>query len=97
MTFFMTEAERLAYESVGDSQAFMLIHSGSSIRKRSNWHLHVLVIQYRWQKAWAYSVLGAKNTVRALYSACKTFGLPGQTSDASFKQTRARRATDVKP
>ena len=62
MVFFVSEAERLALESVGDSQAFMLIHSGSSIRKRSNWHLHVFVVQHRWQKAWVYSVLGLKNT-----------------------------------
>lgn len=68
MSFFFLEAQRLAFESVGDSEAFMLIHSGSSIRKRSNWHLHVFVVQYRWQKAWVYSVLGIKNIALAVLS-----------------------------
>ena len=93
MTFFMSEAERLATESVGDSQAFMLIHSGSSIRKRSNWHLHVFIVQHRWQKAWVYSVLGLKNTALALYYAARrAFGLPNQTPNPSFKRTRLRRS-----
>ena len=67
VTFFMGEAERLAHGAVGDAQAFMLIHSGSSIRKRPNWHLHVFVVQRRWQKAWVYTVLGAKNFALAIY------------------------------
>ncbi|AXI02850.1 hypothetical protein HYN46_08365 [Aquirhabdus parva] len=67
----MLEAERLAFNSVGDSQAFMLIHSGRSIRKRLNWHLHVFVVQYRWQKAWVYSILGIKNASLALYYAIR--------------------------
>lgn len=70
MSFFATEAERLAYEAVGDAQAFMLIHSGSSIRKRPNWHGHVFVVQRRWQKAWVYAVLATKNlalSVRAMF------------------------------
>lgn len=93
MTFFMSEAERLADEAVGDTQAFMLIHSGRSIRKRSNWHLHVFVVQHRWQKAWVYSVLGVKNAALALYFASrKAFGLPGQTPNLSFKRTRLRRS-----
>lgn len=93
MTFFLSEAERLAAESVGDAQAFMLIHSGNSIRKRSNWHLHVFVVQHRWQKAWVYWVLGVKNIALALYSAmCGAFGLPNQTPDPSFKRTRLRRS-----
>jgi hypothetical protein len=71
MEFFMSEAERLACESVGDSQAFMLIHSGNSIRKRPNWHLHVFVVQHRWQKAWVYLVLGIKNASLALYNAAR--------------------------
>ena len=68
MTFFIGEAERLALASVRDAQAFMLIHSGSSIRKRPNWHLHVFVVQHRWQKAWVYTVLGAKNFALAVYN-----------------------------
>jgi hypothetical protein len=87
MEFFMSEAERLAEESVGDSQAFMLIHSGSSIRKRSNWHLHVFVVQHRWEKAWVYSVLGIKNTCLALcYFALSSFGQPKQAPDLALKK-----------
>jgi len=66
--FFLSEAERIAYESVGDSQAFILIYSGSSIRKRPSWHLHVFVVQHRWQKAWVYTVLSGKNTALACYN-----------------------------
>lgn len=65
LAFFVAEAARLAQESVGDPQAFMLLHSGASVRKRSNWHLHVFVIQHRWQKAWVHAVLAAKNTALA--------------------------------
>jgi hypothetical protein len=61
LRFFISEVERLARESVGDSQVFMFIHSGRSIRKRANWHLHVFVVQHRWQKAWVYTILGVKN------------------------------------
>ena len=67
MLFFLAEAERLALAAVGDAQAFMLIHSGSAIRKRQNWHLHVFVVQRRWQKAWVYTVLGIKNFALAIY------------------------------
>jgi hypothetical protein len=68
LAFFLSEAARLAHDAVGDAQAFMLIHSGRSIRKRPNWHLHVFVVQHRWQKAWVYTVLGAKNFGLAVYN-----------------------------
>lgn len=61
LAFFLSEAERLAMESVGDTQAFMLVYSGSSVRRRPNLHLHVFVVRNRWQKAWVYTVLSAKN------------------------------------
>lgn len=61
LQFFTAEACRLAEQSVGDSEAFMLLHSGRTIRKRANWHLHVFVVQHRWQKAWVYTVLAVKN------------------------------------
>lgn len=76
MVFFLSEAERLAHEAVGDSQAFVLIHSGQSIRRRADLHLHVFVIQRRWQKAWLYCVLGVKNVVFVFYRAGRrVFGL----------------------
>jgi hypothetical protein len=71
MAFFIAEAERLALGAVGDAQAFMLIHSGRSIRKRPNWHLHVFVVQRRWQKAWVYAILGLKNFALAIHDAAR--------------------------
>ena len=68
LTFFLSEAQRLAHDAVGDAEAFMLIHSGRAIRKRPNWHLHVFVVQRRWQKAWVYTVLGVKNFALAIYN-----------------------------
>ena len=67
MCFFMEEAERLALEHLGNGQAFMLVHSGAAIRKRPGWHLHVFLVQHRWQKAWVYFVLACKNVGLALY------------------------------
>jgi hypothetical protein len=68
LAFFLTQAEQLAFDAVGESQAFMLVYSGCSIRKRPNLHLHVFVVQYRWQKAWVYTVLGVKNCLLAIYN-----------------------------
>ena len=80
MAFFLVEAERLAAESVGDAQAYMLIHSGSSIRKRPNWHLHVFISQHRWQKVWVYTVLAVKNICLVVYVAARrAFGLQKET------------------
>ncbi|MBQ0934398.1 hypothetical protein KAK11_03580 [Ideonella paludis] len=67
--FFMEEAQRLAYEDVGDPNAFMLIHSAPSAGARSNFHLHVFVLRHRWQKAWLYFVLAAKNLAQTILMA----------------------------
>lgn len=66
LAFFLAQAHILAFEAVGDKNAFMLIYSGSAIRKRANVHLHVFVVQHRWQKAWVYSVLAIKNYALAI-------------------------------
>lgn len=71
LEFFLEEAERLALELTHDHQAYMLLHSGASVRRRANWHLHVFVVQHRWQKAWVYCVLGAKNLGLAVYAALR--------------------------
>jgi hypothetical protein len=71
MSFFLQQAEQLATDAVNDPQAFMLIHSGVSIRKRSNWHMHVFVVQHRWQKAWLYALLGIKNLALVAASAIR--------------------------
>lgn len=69
LAFCLGEAERLALAAVGDPQAFVLVHSGLSARKRAGWHLHVFVVQHRWQKAWLYLVLGVKNASLAAWQA----------------------------
>lgn len=61
LAFFFTETERLAFEATGDRQSFVLVHSGRSVRKRTSLHLHVFITRTRWQKAWVYTVLSAKN------------------------------------
>jgi hypothetical protein len=86
LLFFLSEAERLARESVGDSQAFMFIHSGRSIRKRANWHLHVFVVQHRWQKAWVYTILGAKNIALACFDWLGRLRARGQAPNPSIER-----------
>ncbi|VXC11374.1 hypothetical protein [Massilia sp. 9I] len=67
--FFIWKAEQLALETTGDPQAYMVILSGASIRRRPGLHMHVFIVRYRWQKAWVYLVLGAKNLGLALWQA----------------------------
>jgi hypothetical protein len=69
--FFVQQAERLAMEATGDPQAYMVILSGSSIRRRPTLHMHVFIVQRRWQKAWVYLVLGAKNLGLAAWPALR--------------------------
>lgn len=68
LAFTFEQAQILAAERLGDPEAFMLIQSGASIRKRGNWHAHIFVVNRRWQKAWIYLVLGAKNLALVLAS-----------------------------
>jgi hypothetical protein len=86
--FFLAQAHELAHAAVGDPQAFMLIHSGASIRKRANLHLHVFVIQHRWQKAWVYTVLGAKNLMLACTAAVAC--LFGRKKGAAIARAKAQ-------
>lgn len=64
--FFLSQAHRLANEAVGDPEAFLLVYSGASIRKRAGLHVHLFIVRSRWQKAWAYGILGARNMLLAL-------------------------------
>jgi hypothetical protein len=50
----------------GKPDAFLLIHSGHATRRAMGWHLHVLVLQHRWEKAWVYLMLGGKNILQAI-------------------------------
>ena len=66
LTFAIAQATELAQRETGDREAFMLIQSGHTVRKRGNWHVHIFVIERRWQKAWLYLILGLKNAALAL-------------------------------
>lgn len=50
----------------GKPDAFLLIHSGHATRRAMGWHLHVVVLNHRWEKAWLYLVLGGKNVLQAI-------------------------------
>ena len=77
LAFFVAQASRLALRDVGDDQAFVLMHNGAAIRRRANWHLHLFVVRRRWQKAWIYAILAAKNLVNAIA------GMPARQGAAS--------------
>jgi hypothetical protein len=85
--FFLVQAHCLAHAATGDSEAFMLAHSGSSVRKRESWHLHVFIVQSRWQKAWVYTILAAKNIAQATWGSVKRIFLGSQAPNPSVKGT----------
>lgn len=55
MDFFISQAQRLAQENVGDPHAFLLLHNKTPFWKRSSLQAHVFVFVVRkpWEKAWA--------------------------------------------
>lgn len=61
LQFAQVEAKRISLQHTNSSQNFILAISGSNIRKRSNWHIHIFIVKNRWQKAYAYQVLALKN------------------------------------
>lgn len=89
LAFSLAEAERLAEACAGKSQAFMLIHSGVAIRKRAGWHLHVFVVERRWQKAWVYGVLMGKNAALTLYQGLPKLRRPAWARSKSQRGTEA--------
>ncbi|MFL6199361.1 MAG: hypothetical protein ACJ76J_09305 [Thermoanaerobaculia bacterium] len=46
--------------------AFVLIHSGHAARRSQGWHLHVVVIRSRIEKAWLYFLLSGKNALHVV-------------------------------
>jgi hypothetical protein len=48
----------------GKPDAFVLIHSGHATRRSQGWHLHVVVVRSRLEKAWLYLLLGGKNVLQ---------------------------------
>lgn len=62
----LSEARRLADERLKSPEAFVLIHSGRGNRRTDGWHVHILLVTGRWQKAWLYFVLWGKNVLQAV-------------------------------
>lgn len=88
MSFFIAEAHQLSMKAVGNAHSFVVIHSGGFVRKRHNLHLHVFVIQRRWQKAWLYSLLAAIHTSSAAWRVAQR--LLGRTSRSRFEPKPSR-------
>lgn len=59
-------AQSLAARHVGDAQAFSILYSGYSSRREKGWHIHIVLLGNRWNKAWLYLVLAGKNILQAL-------------------------------
>jgi hypothetical protein len=66
LTLGVGYAQDIAYERLGDREAFSVLYSGYSARREKGWHVHIVLLGNRWKKAWLYSVLAAKNVLQAL-------------------------------
>jgi len=62
----LRQGRAMANECAGKPDAYTIIHSGPSARRAQVWHVHVVVIRNRWEKAWLYLVLSGKNLLQAL-------------------------------
>lgn len=67
MVFFIEEAEKLAEKITGNSQCYLIAFSGNQVRKRPNLHIHLFIIETRWQKAMVYSMLAGKNWAQLIW------------------------------
>ena len=47
------------------ADSFVLIYSGYGARRSNNWHVHVVIVRNRLEKAWTYFVLFGKNLLQA--------------------------------
>jgi hypothetical protein len=59
-------AQNLAFDNVGDAEAFSILYSGYSSRREKGWHIHIVLLGSRWKKAWLYMILSGKNIIQAL-------------------------------
>lgn len=59
-------AQHLAFEHLGDREAFSVLYSGYSARREAGWHIHIVLLGGRWKKAWLYFLLASKNILQAL-------------------------------
>lgn len=71
LQFAQQEAERISFERTQSSQNFMLAISGANIRKTANWHIHIFIVESRWQKAYVYQLLAIKNLGLSLLESFK--------------------------
>ena len=60
------QARHLAADLLKNPSAFVLIRSGESTRRVGGWHVHIVLVSSRWQKAWLYFVLSGKNILQAI-------------------------------
>ena len=61
----MSRAQKLAYDYVGDKEAYSVLYSGYSSRREKGWHVHIVLLGNRWRKAWLYLMLSGKNLLQA--------------------------------
>ena len=66
LTHALSEARQFAEKLLKNPEAFVLVHSGRSSRRVRGWHIHIVLIASRWQKAWLYFVLAGKNILQAV-------------------------------
>ena len=65
LTLGVRYAQSIAYDKLGDREAFSVLYSGYSARREKGWHVHIVLLGNRWRKAWLYSVLACKNLLQA--------------------------------
>lgn len=65
LTLGVRYAQNIAYDKLGDREAFSVLYSGYSARREKGWHVHIVLLGNRWRKAWLYSVLACKNLLQA--------------------------------
>lgn len=66
LTIGIERAKHLANEILGDKEAYTMLYSGYSARREKGWHVHIVLLGNRWQKAWLYLVLAGKNILQAM-------------------------------
>lgn len=65
LTLGVQYAQQIAFQKLGDREAFSVLYSGYSARREKGWHVHIVLLGNRWRKAWLYSVLAMKNLLQA--------------------------------
>lgn len=66
LVYGTSKAQELAFELLGDAEAFSILYSGYSSRREKGWHVHIVLLGNRWKKAWLYFVLAGKNLLQAV-------------------------------